>query len=72
MSVRSPCISMCWDIDLKKKVCQGCYRSLDEVETWHDMTDPQKRATLKRCKKRSKEAGGKHGSQEHKKAPLKL
>lgn len=65
MSVRSPCIGMCYDIDLKKQVCLGCYRSVEEVAEWHDMTDPQKRATLKRCKQRSKEDGGKHGSREY-------
>ncbi len=65
MPVRSPCIGMCYDIDLKNKVCLGCYRSVKEVEEWHDMTDTQRRAALKRCKKRSRKVGGKHGSQEH-------
>ena len=66
MSVGSPCIGMCWDVDKKRNVCLGCFRSVDEVEEWDDMTNAQKRATLKRCKQRSKEqygnSGGKHGS----------
>ncbi len=66
MPVRSPCIGMCWNIDEKRNACLGCFRSLDEVAEWDDMTDAQRRATLKRCKQRSKElfgiSGGKHGS----------
>ncbi len=54
MSVQSPCIGMCYDIDLKKRVCLGCYRSVKEVAEWYDMTDAQKKAVLKRCKQRSR------------------
>ena len=59
MSVRSPCISMCWNIDEKKEVCLGCFRSTEEVEGWYDMTDAERRAALKRCKQRSKKTKSK-------------
>lgn len=66
MAIRSPCIGRCHAIDLEKRICLGCYRSTEEIAEWHDMTDAQKKAALKRCKQRSKEqhekVGGDHGS----------
>jgi hypothetical protein len=66
MPIRSPCIGKCFDIDYKKRICLGCYRSSEEIAKWFEMTDTDRRAALKLCKQRSKEhhekPGGKHGS----------
>jgi len=67
MSVKSPCIGRCFDIDYRKRICLGCYRSSKEIAGWQDMPDTERRAVLKLCQQRSKEGrlekpGGKNDS----------
>lgn len=40
--VVSPCISVC-RMDGDGGLCQGCYRSLDEIAAWSTMSDDQRR-----------------------------
>jgi len=53
--VRSPCISICL-YDDKDEYCTGCFRDLEDVDSWWDMSDTEKREALKRCKKNSRKA----------------
>ncbi len=39
--VLSPCTKVC-KIDNVTKLCQGCWRSLDEIAIWSRATDEQK------------------------------
>ena len=43
--VVSPCISVCV-IDPRSGLCAGCYRTLDEIAGWIDLSDDAKRALL--------------------------
>lgn len=42
-NVPSPCISVCV-MDAASGLCQGCWRTLDEIAAWSAMTDGGKRA----------------------------
>lgn len=42
-AVASPCNSVC-RIDERSGLCEGCYRTLDEIAAWSAMDDAQKRA----------------------------
>jgi predicted Fe-S protein YdhL (DUF1289 family) len=39
--VQSPCIGVC-AIDDGSQLCQGCYRTLDEIQGWRDLDNAQK------------------------------
>ena len=43
--VESPCIAVC-RIDLSKEVCAGCYRTLEEIARWRNMTDIERNTVL--------------------------
>ena len=43
--VDSPCVKIC-RIDPKTMLCQGCGRTLDEVQRWLKMPDAEKKHTL--------------------------
>lgn len=56
-SVASPCINVC-QINEASGYCQGCYRTLDEIAEWWDMSPEQQRALLADLEKREIEALG--------------
>jgi uncharacterized protein len=41
--VPSPCISVC-RMDAATGLCEGCYRTLDEIAAWSRATEEEKRA----------------------------
>jgi predicted Fe-S protein YdhL (DUF1289 family) len=43
--VASPCNSVC-TIDAETGLCAGCYRTLDEIAGWIDLSAEQKRTLL--------------------------
>jgi predicted Fe-S protein YdhL (DUF1289 family) len=43
--VESPCVEVC-RMDPAKEVCAGCWRTLDEIAGWRDMTDAERAAVL--------------------------
>ena len=43
--VSSPCISVC-TIDPASGLCMGCYRTLDEIGGWIDLSNEAKRALV--------------------------
>ncbi len=51
--VDSPCIRHCC-LDLQD-VCQGCFRTLEEILAWHQATDSERQAILERCRQRQVE-----------------
>ncbi len=38
----SPCVSIC-QMDAASGLCSGCLRTLDEIATWGQLDDPEKR-----------------------------
>jgi hypothetical protein len=65
--IKSPCINVC-RIDAAQDVCVGCYRTLDEIARWRQMTDserdqvfealPARRHTLGPLTAASRDEGG--------------
>lgn len=49
--IKSPCINTC-DIDKKRDLCIGCYRTSEEITKWSIYNDLQKKKILQIVKKR--------------------
>tara|TARA_R110000823_G_scaffold115436_1_gene238060 strand:+ start:4453 stop:4644 length:192 start_codon:yes stop_codon:yes gene_type:complete len=47
---RSPCISVC--VLDEKDICQGCYRSAEEITDWFMASAQQKRDIIARARER--------------------
>lgn len=45
LEVKSPCIGVC-AIDEGNGLCQGCYRNLDEIKGWWDMSQQEQKNLL--------------------------
>ena len=62
--VASPCISVCV-IDEPSGLCAGCYRTLDEIAAWIDLSPSARRAIVEEIPRRR----SKHGAAiEHRQA----
>lgn len=44
-AVASPCINVC-RMDAVSGLCEGCYRTLDEIAAWGGASDAQRRLIL--------------------------
>jgi predicted Fe-S protein YdhL (DUF1289 family) len=49
--VPSPCLSVC-RMDPNSELCEGCFRTLDEIAAWGRMDEGGKRATWKLIEQR--------------------
>lgn len=49
-NVKSPCISVC-ALD-EEDICEGCYRSAQEITEWSVMGDEGRRQVLERARRR--------------------
>ncbi|HEY7761244.1 MAG TPA: DUF1289 domain-containing protein [Burkholderiales bacterium] len=49
--VPSPCTKVC-ALDARSGLCVGCYRTIDEVADWVEMSAEDKRAVLERVAQR--------------------
>ena len=54
--VPSPCLSVC-RMDPSTDVCEGCFRTLDEIAAWGRMGDADKRAVWGLIERRIRERG---------------
>jgi predicted Fe-S protein YdhL (DUF1289 family) len=52
-SVPSPCRNICV---VKRGICTGCGRSLDEIAAWPTAPDPERRAIIHRAEARIRAA----------------
>jgi len=50
--VPSPCISVC-RMDPASGVCQGCFRTIDEIVAWVSMAEQQKRVVWRAVTRRA-------------------
>lgn len=50
--IASPCVNIC---KMQDDVCQGCFRSIEEISNWTSYTDQEKRLTLNLIKIRKKQ-----------------
>ena len=49
--IQSPCIGVC-AIDDLSGLCQGCYRTLDEIQGWWDMSHGDQKTLLSTLEER--------------------
>ena len=42
-NIPSPCLSVC-RVDATSEVCDGCWRTLDEIARWGSSSNPEKQA----------------------------
>ena len=52
----SPCINVC-TLDTVNGLCQGCYRSLDEISVWSRVSNDERLNILDAVARRRKEFG---------------
>ena len=45
IDIESPCIGVC-AMDEASGFCQGCYRTLDEIQQWWDLDNAQKQEVV--------------------------
>ena len=53
--VQSPCVEIC-QLDPVSGMCLGCFRTMDEIATWIELTDIEKQSVLLNAQKRKSEA----------------
>jgi len=41
----SPCINVC-TLDVSKRLCQGCFRTVDEISLWSRVSNDERLAIL--------------------------
>ena len=46
--VESPCVRIC-TLDEAGRVCLGCFRTLDEIGLWSQLTDNARRLVIEQC-----------------------
>ena len=51
--IESPCDSTC-EIDNNLKVCKGCFRSIDEIAEWSEMSNTDKLMVYSLIEKRKR------------------
>lgn len=55
VGVPSPCLSVC-RMDRDRAVCEGCWRSIEEIAAWSRMADADKLVVWERIEARQREA----------------
>jgi hypothetical protein len=48
--IKSPCISIC--VLNQDDICEGCYRSAQEITDWSVLENPQKKAVMVQVRER--------------------
>ncbi|MFZ5540015.1 MAG: DUF1289 domain-containing protein [Pseudomonadota bacterium] len=54
--VPSPCVSVC-RMDARTGLCEGCYRTIDEIARWSALPDAERRAVWRAIAARRAAAG---------------
>ena len=52
--VQSPCVEIC-QLDPVSGMCLGCFRTMDEIASWIDLTNIEKQNVLLNAQKRKSE-----------------
>lgn len=53
--VKSPCINVCY---YKDGVCQGCFRTLEEIANWNNYSEKEKKRVVNEAGDRKISNGG--------------
>ena len=51
---QSPCVEIC-QLDPVSGMCLGCFRTMDEIASWIELTDIEKQSVLFNAQKRKSE-----------------
>lgn len=54
VTVESPCISVC-AMNEDTGFCIGCYRTLEEIKSWWDLENTEKKAVVEAAKQREED-----------------
>ena len=54
-NVETPCIGVC-TMDDNTGLCLGCYRSLEEIQNWWDMSDAQRADVMAQLEQRMQDS----------------
>jgi uncharacterized protein len=54
-AVPSPCISVC-RMDADSGLCEGCFRTLDEIASWGTASDTERRRVWQQLVERARQA----------------
>lgn len=60
-AILSPCIEVC-RLNEHTGLCEGCWRSLDEISDWRSASEADRREILRRVALRRAQAGSKPAS----------
>ncbi len=52
----SPCTHRC-SVDRRRRICTGCFRTLDEIAAWRRLGVEQRLEILERCERRRRTWG---------------
>ncbi len=52
-AIKSPCIKQC-QLD-NNQICQGCWRHIDEIINWSQLSDAEKQSILEKISKRTQQ-----------------
>lgn len=58
--IPSPCTKVC-TLDASGQVCIGCFRNVDEIAFWSEMSDAERAAVIERLVERRAQFDGTHG-----------
>ena len=50
-TIESPCIDIC-QLNPSTGICTGCFRTMDEISLWIELSDDEKREVLRLAKGR--------------------
>ena len=50
--VDSPCVNICI-IHPQANICTGCFRTIDEISSWSNMSEPERKGIIKELPNRS-------------------
>lgn len=53
-NIKSPCVKVC-NLDLDKRICTGCFRTINEITDWGFMNPYQKKEVLNKLDKRKRD-----------------
>jgi hypothetical protein len=54
--VKSPCVKICV-MNWEKQMCEGCYRTQEEIGGWRKRSEEEQREILERIEERKRVAG---------------
>ena len=49
--IQSPCVGIC-AMSEETGYCLGCYRTIDEIRDWWDMSNAERKVTIEACEQR--------------------